>query len=59
MYNLADPAQSIFMVRPDTRRLLPLSYQSPITTEYWDEDGSSQYRAIRERLDREGVVLEK
>ena len=29
MYNIADPKQSIFMVRPDRRRLIPMSYASP------------------------------
>lgn len=59
MYHLGDPEQSIFMVRPDTRRLLPLSYASPISTDYWDDDGSPEYRAVRERLAREGAILEK
>lgn len=59
MYHLADPQQSIFMVRPDTRRLMPMRYESPIATDYWDEDGSPEYRAVRERLAREGAILEK
>jgi hypothetical protein len=28
MYNLADPKDPIFMVRPDRRRLIPMSYAS-------------------------------
>ncbi|MCC7262372.1 MAG: hypothetical protein IT369_07615 [Candidatus Latescibacteria bacterium] len=59
MYQLADPKQSIFMVRPDTRRQMTLSYTSPITTDYWDEDGTPEYQAVRERLAREGAILEK
>ena len=42
MYNIADPDESIFMVRPDSRRLMPMSYVAPITTEYWDDDGSAE-----------------
>ena len=57
MYNIADPAQSIFMVRPDVRKLLPLSYQSPVKTEWWDNDGTANYRAMFKRIEKEGVVL--
>jgi len=59
MYNIANPAQSIFMVRPDVRRLLPLSYDSPLSTEWWDDDGSKKYREMFKRIEREGVVLER
>ena len=59
MYNIADPQQSIFMVRPDIRRLLPLSYMSPVSTEYWDNDGSQEYKEMFQRIEREGVVLTK
>ena len=59
MYNLADPKDSIFMVRPDYRRLIPFSYCSPITTEYWDEDGSAAYKEMLARIRREGMVLER
>ena len=58
LYNLADPADSIFMVRPDRRRLMPFSYDAPIQTEYWDDDGSPEYRAMFKRLQEEGAVLE-
>lgn len=58
MYHLADPKDSLFMVRPDTRRLAPVSYEAPLATEYWDDDGSAEYRAMLARLEREGVVLE-
>jgi L-alanine-DL-glutamate epimerase-like enolase superfamily enzyme len=57
MYNIADPKQSIFMVRPDGRRLLPLSYDAPVSTEYWDDDGSADYKSMFGRIEREGVVL--
>ena len=59
MYNIADPDESLFLVRPSDRRLITMSYDSPITTEYWDDDGSPEYRAMFERLEREGMVLEK
>ena len=58
MYNIADPKQSIFMVRPDVRRKLPpVSYDAPLSTEYWDNDGSPEYQAMFRRIEREGVVL--
>ena len=60
MYNIADPEDSIFMVRPDRRRgMVPMSYDAPITTEYWDDDGSEAYRDMFARIEREGVVLER
>ena len=59
MYNIADPDNSIFMVRPDLHRLIAMSYVAPIETEYWDNDGSAEYRAIFERIEREGIVLER
>ena len=59
MYNIADPAESIFMVRPDRRRLIPMSYDAPIETDYWDDDGLPEYREMFERIEREGMVLER
>ena len=59
MYNIADPDDSIFMVRPDRRRLIPMSYDAPISTEYWDDDGTEEYRSMLARIEREGMVLEK
>ncbi len=59
MYHLADPKDSLFMVRPDFRRLIPMSYASPIATEYWDNDGSPAFRQMLERIEREGMVLER
>ena len=57
MYNIADPKESIFMVRPDRRKLLPLSYQAPLKTEWWDDDGSQEYKNMFARIEKEGVVL--
>ena len=48
----------MFLVRPDLSRLLPMRYAEPITTEYWDDDGTPEYAAMIGRLDKEGVVLE-
>ena len=59
MYNLADPDNSLFMVRPDRSRIIPMSYDSPISTSYWDDDGSPEFRAMFARLEREQMALEK
>ena len=59
MYNIADPKQSIFMVRPDVRRLMPMSYASSLTTEYWDDDGSADYRNTFRKIEQQGAVLER
>ena len=59
MYNIADPKDSIFMVRPDRKRLIPMSYDAPISTEYWDDDGTREYKEMFARIEREGMVLEK
>jgi len=59
MYNIADPNDSIFMVRPDRKRLIPMSYDAPISTEYWDDDGTTEYKEMFARIEQEGMVLEK
>jgi hypothetical protein len=59
MYNIADPSESIFMVRPDRRKLLPFSYDAPLSTEWWDDDGTKAYREMFARIEKRGVVLEK
>ncbi len=59
MYNIADPKDSIFMVRPDRKRLITMSYDAPILTEYWDDDGTPEYKEMLARLEQEGMVLEK
>ncbi len=60
MYNLMRPPQTAhFMVLPNRRRLIPLSFDAPITTEYWDDDGSPEYAAMFKRLETEQMVLEK
>ncbi|HTI50566.1 MAG TPA: enolase C-terminal domain-like protein [Planctomycetaceae bacterium] len=59
MYNIADPKDSLFMVRPDFRRQITLSYDAPITTDYWDPDGSPAFREMFQRIEKEGTVLER
>lgn len=59
MFHMADPKDSLFMVRPDFRRLIPMSYASPISTEYWDDDGTPAYKQMAARIEREGMVLER
>lgn len=59
MYNIADPENSIFMVRPDRSRLIPMSYASPIATDYWDDDGTPAYKETFTRIEKEGIVLER
>jgi gluconate/galactonate dehydratase len=59
MYNLIDTSNSLFLVRPDRARHITLSYDSPIESEYWDDDGSEEFKAMVERLEEEGTVLER
>ena len=59
MYNVMDMKQGIFIVRPDNRRLMPMSYDAPISTEYWDDDGSAAFGDMMARIDREGVVVDR
>ena len=60
MYNLYGLESGHFLVRPDWKRGgIPMSYAAPISTEYWDDDGTPAFREMREGLEREGMVLEK
>lgn len=59
MYNIADPKQSLFMVRPDVRRQITLSYDAPLKTEYWDPDGTPAFQKMFARIEKEGTVLER
>ena len=58
MYNIADPDNSIFMVRPDRKRLIPMGYDTPISTEYWDDDRTLAYKKMFQYFEQEGIVLE-
>ncbi len=59
MYNTPDPNNPHFMVRPDWSRRIPMSFAAPVSTEYWDDDGTPEFKAMWERLEREDTVLEK
>ena len=59
MYSIQDPKQPHFMVLPNRRRLIPMSFDSPLKTDYWDDDGSPEYKAIFKRIEAEGMVLER
>ncbi len=59
MYHLVDPAKNILLVRPDLAREITLSYAAPLSSEWWDDDGSAAFQQMRERLERERIVLEK
>lgn len=59
MYNIANPRDSLFMVRPDKRRLATLSYDAPLTTEYLDPDGTPAFQQLFQRIEKEGMVLER
>ena len=60
MYNVYEAGKTRhFMVRPDwTRGGVPMSYAAPISTEYWDDDGTPEFAEMLARLEREGTVLE-
>ena len=58
MYNLGDPDQSHFMVLPNIRRLIPMAFDAPIRTEYWDDDGTPQYEEMFARILADGMVME-
>ena len=57
MYNIADPQRSFFLVRPDNARLISMSYDAPVTTDWWDDDGSPAYKAMIERIEKEKIVI--
>ncbi len=59
MYNRMRGDDSLFMVLPvRKRRLPPMSYDAPLSTEYWDDDGSEDFAAMMRRLEEEEVVFE-
>ena len=59
MYNIMSPKKAHFMVLPNRWRLIPLSFDAPVASEYWDDDGSSEYKAMFKRLEAEEMVIEK
>ena len=59
MHFLADPEIRHFPLgKPGRDHQIPLSYASPIETEYWDEDGTPEFTEMLARLGREGMVLQ-
>ena len=58
MYNIGGPGRAHFLVMPN-KRLIPMSFAAPLTTEYWDEDGSPEFNAMYKRLKTEEMVLTK
>lgn len=59
MYNRASTSEPIYMVRPDTRGEITLGYDMPVTTEWWDPDGTPAFRSMMDRLVNQGMVLER
>ena len=41
------------------RELPPMSYDAPLSSTYWDDDGTPEFKEIMARLEREGVILER
>ena len=59
LYFPADPEVRHYpMGKPSRKHQIPLSYAAPIETEYWDDDGTPEFRQMLARLEREGMVLE-
>ena len=59
MYNIMSPEKSHFMVLPNRWRLMPMSFDWPVSSQYWDDDGSEEFRAMFRRLQTEEMVLRK
>lgn len=60
MYNRASPRNAFFMVRPDSRGLITLGYDMPVTSEWLDPDGTPEYRQLEDRIGNEGgMILER
>ena len=59
LHTRPDPENPHFMVRPDwSRMLMPMSFVAPLTTEYWDDDGSDEFNGMMARIEEAGAVLE-
>ena len=59
MYNIGNPVDSRFLVISDGRRLIPMSIDAPLSTEYWDDDGTAEYKAMFARIKSEGMALQR
>ena len=59
LFTSPHPRNPHFMVRPDwSRTLMPMSYAAPLSSEYWDDDGSAEFRDMLGRIEKEGAVLD-
>ena len=59
MHSRPDPENPHFMVRPDwSRRMMPVSFAAPLSSEYWDDDGSLEWKTMWDSIEPGGAVLE-
>ena len=59
MYKILSPPETRhYMILPDRWRLMPQSFDAPLSSEYWDDDGSPEYRAMFKRLEAEEFVMQ-
>ena len=59
MYNLMKPPETRhLMVLPHRWRLIPMAFDAPLSTEYWDNDGTPEFQAMMKRLEAEAMVLQ-
>ena len=65
MWHLVDGASEVGVTlsRPSQppfgSNTLLLGFAMPIETEYWDDDGSKEWREMRARIEAEGAVMRK
>ena len=59
MYNMVNLADSRFLVIPDGRRLIPMSFDAPLSIEYWDDNRTAEYKAMFARIKSEDMVLQR
>jgi len=46
------------MVLPHRWRLIPMAFDAPLSTDYWDNDGSPEFQSMMKRLESEAMVLQ-
>lgn len=56
-YDLVTPEKGHFLVRPDWSQAAPASFAAPLSTEYWDDDGSEEFSRMCQRLAQESTLL--
>ena len=59
MYNIDYLAESCFLVIPDGRQLIPMSCDTPLSTEDWDENRTAEYKTMLVHIKSEGMVLQR